>query len=105
MENLKNYTTEQLLTIYQDLFEMNRAGAEEDYLAEFEANYSTDVVFPETPTKENVVTGLGRLIAELIDDTGDTALVYGWVEQVSGDTTFHDEFLKAIEELREAKRR
>ena len=66
MKHLNNYTTEKLLDIYQNLFELNLEGAEEEYLEEYEGNYSPDTVFPEAPTKEAVVTGLGNLIAELI---------------------------------------
>lgn len=104
MKHLNNYTTEKLLDIYQNLFEMNLEGAEEEYLEEYEDNYSPDTVFPEAPTKEAVVTGLGSLIAELINDTGDSSLVDGWIEQAADDDTgFHDEFLKAVAELREMR--
>ena len=97
MKHLNNYTTEKLLDIYQNLFELNLEGADED-------NYSPDTVFPEAPTKEAVVTGLGSLIAELINDTGDSSLVDGWIEQAADDDTgFHDEFLKAVAELREMR--
>ena len=104
MKHLNNYTTEKLLDIYQNLFELNLEGAEEEYLEEYEDNYSPDTVFPEAPTKEAVVPGLGSLIAELINDTGDSSLVDGWIEQAADDDTgFHDEFLKAVAELREMR--
>ena len=104
MKHMNNYTTEKLLDIYQNLFELNLEGAEEEYLEEYEDNYSPDTVFPEVPTKEAVVTGLGSLIAELINDTGDSSLVDGWIEQAADDDTgFHDEFLKAVAELREMR--
>ena len=51
-----------------------------------------------------MVTGLGNLIAELINDTGDSSLVDGWIEQAADDDTgFHEEFLKAVAELREMR--
>lgn len=104
MKHLNDYTTEKLLDIYQNLYEMNLEGAEDEYLEEYEHNYSSNAMFPETPSKEDVVTGLGRLIAKLINDTGDSALVDGWTEQAAGnDTGFHDEFLKAVAELREMR--
>lgn len=104
MKHLNNYTTENLLDIYQRLFELNIEGADKEYLEEYENNYSSNAMFPETPSKEDVVTVLGRLIAKLINDTGDSALVDGWTEQAAGnDTGFHDEFLKAVAELREMR--
>lgn len=38
MKHLNNYTTEKLLDIYQNLFELNLEGAEEEYLEEYEDN-------------------------------------------------------------------
>lgn len=104
MKHLNNYTTEKLLGIYQNLYEMNLEGAEDEYLEEYELNYSCDAVFPETPSKEDVVIGLGNLIAKLINDTGDSSWVYDRVKWAAGnDAGFHSEFLKAVAELREMR--
>ena len=50
MKHLNNYTTENLLDIYQRLFELNIEGADKEYLEEYEHNYSSNAMFPETPS-------------------------------------------------------
>lgn len=93
-EPLKQYSAEDLVHIYEELFDMNLEAADEDYAEEYEAQYGPDAVFSSTPTKRDVIFALISLVKELIDDTGDEVCVKNWVAECSDDE-FYDALMQA----------
>jgi hypothetical protein len=77
-------TIEELKGLYCCLYDRNTEAAEEDYLEEYEANYSPERLnFCETA--EDVKSAIVHLVGELVDDTGDEGLVREWLMESGAD--------------------
>lgn len=73
---------DKLKSVYCSLYEQNIPGAEEDYLEDYERDYSPDSIGLNDMSEEpEVESALRRLVGELVDDTGDDDLVREWLEE------------------------
>lgn len=82
--------TEKLKSIYEELYQMNYDGGDEEYLEEYEARFSPENL-DASASADEVLSMLKSLVGEILEDTGDRLQTAAWAIEAGADAALLDE--------------